>query len=68
MQNQQFSIQAMVMTLGCSRLSIRHELYRCVGDHYCAIEAQKHANLCRNHCGRHTFLTSRLNRVITEKL
>ncbi len=41
MQNQQFSIQAMVMTLGCSRLSIRHELYRCVGDHYFRYLMQK---------------------------
>ena len=68
MQNQQCSIQAMATTLGYSRLSIRREFYCCDGGHHIVIVVHQHADLCRHRCGRHSILTSRLNRVITGKL
>lgn len=65
MHNQQCPIQTMATTSGRSRLSIRCEIPLCAGGYYSAIAAQKHADICRYRCGRHSILTSRLNRVIT---
>ncbi|MDR7625281.1 IS30 family transposase [Lacticaseibacillus paracasei] len=61
-------MQYIAATLGRSRISIRHELHRCPEGDYCAIIAQDQANACRHRCGRHSILTPRLKRMVTEKL
>ncbi len=65
---QHHTIQYIAATLGRSRISIRHELHRCPEGDYCAIIAQDHADACRHRCGRHSILTPKLKRMVTEKL
>ncbi|WP_156876508.1 IS30 family transposase [Lacticaseibacillus paracasei] len=65
---QHHTIQYIAATLGRSRISIRHELHRCPEGDYCAIIAQDHADTCRHRCGRHSILTPKLKRMVTEKL
>ncbi|RNE05702.1 Transposase, IS30 family [Lacticaseibacillus paracasei] len=65
---QHHTIQYIAATLGRSRISIRHELHRCPEGDYCAIIAQDHADTCRHRRGRHSILTPKLNRNVTEQL
>ncbi|WCZ17834.1 IS30 family transposase [Lacticaseibacillus paracasei] len=65
---QHHTIQYIAATLGRSRISIRHELHRCPEGDYCAIIAQDHADTCWHRCGRHSILTPKLKRMVTEKL